>query len=146
MPIKCKLYYSRRPRIIYSATDCWVNYQLLHYCYRYSPMGNSYTPSGLAWHPLGRVFAPHCSKSIANCGPHLHRAIRGGHGVLPCVAWGVTASQLDLPSLTPLYVAGCGRLQLGTLHLGYFSSITASSWWLTPHSVVVDSALGGSWP
>ena len=25
----------------------------------------------------------------------------------------VTASQLDLPSLTPLPVAGCGRLQLG---------------------------------
>ena len=25
----------------------------------------------------------------------------------------VTASQLDLPSLTPLYVAGCGRVQLG---------------------------------
>ena len=26
---------------------------------------------------------------------------------------GITASQLDLPSLTPLSVAGCGRLQLG---------------------------------
>ena len=30
---------------------------------------------------------------------------------------GVTASQLDLPSLTPLSVAGCGRLQLGVDHL-----------------------------
>ena len=27
--------------------------------------------------------------------------------------WGVTASQLDQPSLTPLSVAGCGRLQMG---------------------------------
>ena len=29
---------------------------------------------------------------------------------------GVTASQLDLPSLTPLSVARCGRLQLGAPH------------------------------
>ena len=28
----------------------------------------------------------------------------------------VTASQLDLPSLTPLFVAGCGRLQLRVAH------------------------------
>ena len=40
----------------------------------------------------------------------------------------VTASQLDLPSLTPLSVAGCGRLQLEAEALGYCSSsITASS-------------------
>ena len=29
---------------------------------------------------------------------------------------GAATSQLDLPSLTPLYVAGCGRLQLGVPH------------------------------
>ena len=29
---------------------------------------------------------------------------------------GVTASQLYLPSLTPLSIAGCGRLQLGAAH------------------------------
>ena len=29
---------------------------------------------------------------------------------------GGATSQLDLPSLTPLSVAGCGRLQLGVLH------------------------------
>ena len=40
----------------------------------------------------------------------------GDQGVLPCEGWGVTASQLDLPSLTPLSVAGCGRLQLGAAH------------------------------
>ena len=29
---------------------------------------------------------------------------------------GVKASQLDLPSLTPLFVAGCGRRQPGVTH------------------------------
>ena len=37
----------------------------------------------------------------------------GAQGVLLCEEWGVTASQLDLPSLIPLSVAGCGRLKLG---------------------------------
>ena len=40
----------------------------------------------------------------------------GAQGVLCCVGWGITASQLDLPSLTPLSVAGCGRLQLEAAH------------------------------
>ena len=40
----------------------------------------------------------------------------GAHGVLPCKGWGVTVSQLDLPSLTPLSGAGCGRLQLEASH------------------------------
>ena len=29
---------------------------------------------------------------------------------------GVVTSQLDQPSLTPLFVASCGRLQLGVPH------------------------------
>ena len=33
--------------------------------------------------------------------------------VLPCNGWGVTASKLVLPSLTPMSVAGCGQLHLG---------------------------------
>ena len=37
---------------------------------------------------------------------------RGAQGVLPMRVGGVT-SRLDLPSLTPLSVAGCGLLQLG---------------------------------
>ena len=37
-------------------------------------------------------------------------------GVLPCEWRGVTANQLDLPSLTPVSVAGCGRLQLKAAH------------------------------
>ena len=40
---------------------------------------------------------------------------RGAHGVLLMRVW-VTVSQLDLPSLTPLFVAGCGRLELGVAH------------------------------
>ena len=39
---------------------------------------------------------------------------------------GGATSQLDLPSLTPLFVAGCGRLQLGVSHWAT-SVITASS-------------------
>ena len=41
---------------------------------------------------------------------------RGAQGVLPYEGRGVTVSQLDLPSLTPLSVAGCGRLQLEAAH------------------------------
>ena len=40
---------------------------------------------------------------------------RGAQGVLPMRVEGAT-SRLDLPSLTPLSVAGCGRLQLGVPH------------------------------
>ena len=47
--------------------------------------------------------------------PHLRYA-SGAQGVLPCEGLGVTASQLYLPSLTPLSVAGCGRLQPGAAH------------------------------
>ena len=39
-----------------------------------------------------------------------------------CRVGGAT-SQLDLPSLMPLSVAGCGRLQLGVPPLGYFSKL-----------------------
>ena len=57
----------------------------------------------------------------------LHRFIhaRGAQGVLPIRVGGATR-QLDLPSLTPLSVAGCGRLQLGVPRWAT-SVITASS-------------------
>ena len=47
----------------------------------------------------------------------LHRFILGASRswVLPMREGGVT-SELDLPSLTPLPVSGCGRLQLGVPH------------------------------
>ena len=41
---------------------------------------------------------------------------RGAQGVLPTRVGGAT-SQFNLPSLTPLSVAGCGRQQLGVPHL-----------------------------
>ena len=37
-------------------------------------------------------------------------------GYCPVKGGGVTASQLDLLSLTPLSIAGCGRQQLGAAH------------------------------
>ena len=40
---------------------------------------------------------------------------RGVQGALP-MRVGVANSQLDLPSLTPLSVVSCGRLQLGAPH------------------------------
>ena len=46
----------------------------------------------------------------------MHGALGGGGGVLPTRVRGST-SQLDVSSLTPLSVAGCGRLQLVVPHL-----------------------------
>ena len=41
---------------------------------------------------------------------------RGAQGVLPMRVGGATR-ELDLPSLTTLFVAGCGRRQLGVAQL-----------------------------
>ena len=46
---------------------------------------------------------------------HRFRNALGAHGVLPKRV-GDATSQLDLRFLTPLSVAGCGRLQLGVPH------------------------------
>ena len=70
-----------------------------------------------------RVRVPVAAASLMIYVRHLHRAIRGAQGVLPCVGWYVTASQLDLPSVTPLSVADCGRLQLGAPH--WATSVTS---------------------
>ena len=46
----------------------------------------------------------------------------GAQEVMPM--WGGGAiRQLDIPSLTPLSVAGCGRLAIGVPPLGYFSRL-----------------------
>ena len=50
--------------------------------------------------------------SLAICRTRLRRTVCGAHGVLLMRVRGVT-SQLDLPSLTSLSVAGWGRLQPG---------------------------------
>ena len=70
---------------------------------------------GLAFQ-WSRVRVSEAAASLAICGQRLHRAIRGVQGVLPCVWLGATANQLYLPSLSPLSVAGYGRLQLGASH------------------------------
>ena len=49
-----------------------------------------------------------------------------GSGVLPSVGLGVTSSQLNLPSLTPLPVELCGRRQLGAQIGLLHYSITAN--------------------
>ena len=69
---------------------------------------------GLAY-PWTRVRAPVAAASLTICRPCSHRAIRGAQGVLPMRMGGATG-QLDLPSLTPLSIAGCGRLQLEVPH------------------------------
>ena len=69
---------------------------------------------GLAF-PRTHVRAPVAAASLAICRLRLHRAIRGAQGVLS-MRVGDATSQLDLPSLTLLSVAGCGRLQLGIPH------------------------------
>ena len=77
------------------------------------------TCTSMVWHFEGRTFAANSVQQVLwfAAQPALQCAIRGAQGVLPCVGWGGATSQLDLPSLTPLSVAGCGWLQLGAPHL-----------------------------
>ena len=90
---------------------------------------------------IGKVVASHAEGSIPCRGCTDKYRARGTQGVLPMRVGGAT-SQLDLPSLTPLHVAGCGRLQLGV------------SYWETSLALqkVVDNLpalillLGDSWP
>ena len=49
------------------------------------------------------------------CGTYLH-CKSNVQVILPHRGCRATASQLDLSSLTPLSVAGCGRLHLGVAH------------------------------
>ena len=72
----------------------------------------------VSWPGVPKVAHSHLSQCSKSCDlqPALNCAIRGAQGVLPCVGWGGATSQLDLRSLTPLSVAGCGRLQLGAPH------------------------------
>ena len=84
---------------------------------------SGHTGSALAY-PWTYVRALVAAKSLMFFRPRLHRAIHGVQGVLPMRVGGVT-SQFDLPSLTPLSVAGRGRLQLGVPHWAT-SVITAS--------------------
>ena len=71
--------------------------------------------------PKDACSSPVGAASLAICSPHLHRSIRGAQGVLS-LRMGAAISQLDLLSLTLLFVSGCGRLQLG-VPLGYCSRL-----------------------
>ena len=93
-------------------------------------MPETYTLSGrkgsaLVWHTRGRAFESRLVQQVLRFVFRVNRAIREAQEVLPMRVGGET-SQLDLLSLTPLSVAGCGRLQLGVPHWAT-SVITASS-------------------
>ena len=82
-----------------------------------------YTLSGR----IGKVVASHAAvaRSIPLRFTDLYYA-RGAQGALPMRVEGAT-NKLDLLSLTPLSVAGCGWLQLGVPKWAA-SVITESSW------------------
>ena len=69
------------------------------------------------WPHIGKVVASHAEGCRVDSGwgcTDLYHA-RGAQEVLPMRAGGAT-SQLDLPPLTPISVAGWGLLQLGVPH------------------------------
>ena len=70
----------------------------------------------------------------------------GAQRVLSCEGRGVSVSQLDLPSLTPLSVAGCGRLQLEAAHWATWVTLLQIVDNLPHKFVAVDSPLGGFKP
>ena len=69
---------------------------------------------------------PVAAESLAISRPSLHSAIRGAQGVLP-MRVGIVTSELDLPPLAPLSVAGCGRLPLG---VPYWATSVYNCKWL----------------
>ena len=75
-------------------------------------LGEADTRHALSGHK-GKVVASHAE----GCRVDSRRGCyaRGAQGVLP-IRVGSATSQLDLPSMTPLSVAGCGQLQLGLPH------------------------------
>ena len=90
---------------------------------------SEYIVHELVWHHCH--MSPHCLSILSShlgtscCGSFIFPTVfrkgtdlyyaRGAQGVLPMSVRGAT-SQLDLPSLTPLFVAGCARLQLRVLY------------------------------
>ena len=78
----------------------------------------NYTLSG----STGKVVASHAKISRSSLGLteavpiYMYCALVALRGYCPVRGEGLTASQLDLPSVTPLSVAGCGRLKLGATH------------------------------
>ena len=79
--------------------NLWIKVHSLYSSVYYILSGH--TGSALVWHTQGRAFSFRIVASIYTV-PY----VEPGSTALCRV--GVTASQLDLPSLTPLSVAGCG--------------------------------------
>ena len=67
---------------------------------------------------IGKVVASHAEGCIVDSRQRLRRFIlcTRRSGGIAHEGEVVTASQLDLPYLTPLYVAGSGQLELGVAH------------------------------
>ena len=61
---------------------------------------------------------------------------------------GGATSQLDIPSPTPLFVAGCGRLQLEVVHwaTSVMNAQCPHKWWSTLKSAVFGSGSDSSLP
>ena len=70
----------------------------------------------LAWHSEGRTFAAHWVQQVLWFAARIALCNTWSSGGTALYRVGDATSQLDLPSLTPLSVAGWGRLQLGAPH------------------------------
>ena len=76
---------------------------------------------------IGKVVASHAEGCWVDSQLRLHRYYaRVAQLVLLIRVGGGASSQLNLRSLAPLYVAGCGRLQTSS-PMGYFSRIVDTS-------------------
>ena len=87
--------------------------------------------------------SPGLTEAVPIC---MYCALVALRGYCPVKCRAVTASQLDLPSLTPLSVAGCGQLQLGAAHWATWLTLLQVLHNWQHKFVVVDSPLGGSRP
>ena len=96
-----------------------VLYFILHTFY--TKIGRTYTLSGLtgsvlAWHSEGSMFEALWVQQVLWFATRISLCNTWSSGGTALCRVGGATSQLDLPSLTPFSVAGCGRLQLGAPH------------------------------
>ena len=118
------------------------------------------TESEVVWHSEGRAFGSHWLQQVLRfvaCNCIVQGELRRYYVARNCIV------QVELKGYYTVKSGGNGQsigstvtdaivqswlwaTATGSCPLGYFSSITASSWWLTPQTVVVNSPLGSSWP
>ena len=89
-------------------------------CYCFLAIRSGRTGSALAWHSEGRTFAAHWLQQVLWFVARIALCNTWSSGGTALCRVGGATSQLDLPSLTLLSIAGCDRLQLGA-PIGYFS-------------------------